>query len=95
MIDKYTKERIAKRAYEIFEWRKENNLPGSSLGDWLEAESEILNDRRTKNCPKCGFSLLARENNEIICLKCDWRTEAKRDIDKVVPRVEEIRKDWG
>jgi hypothetical protein len=30
------------RAYELFEWRRENNEPGCALGDWLEAEKDIL-----------------------------------------------------
>ena len=31
------------RAYDIFEYRRENNIPGCALGDWLQAEREVLN----------------------------------------------------
>jgi hypothetical protein len=34
---------IRQRAYEIY--RQRNGEPGSELGDWLQAESEILRAR--------------------------------------------------
>ena len=30
------------RAYEIWEWRSEYNIPGDALQDWREAEREVL-----------------------------------------------------
>jgi DNA-directed RNA polymerase subunit RPC12/RpoP len=98
MIDKQIKQKIEQRAFEIFEWRKENGVPGSALGDWLEAECEIITDRRTNNnsCPECGFKLLALSANKIICLntKCDYSIEAKRKDDSQIPNLNDIKKDW-
>jgi hypothetical protein len=98
MIDKHLKEKIEKRAYEIYEWRKENGVPGCALGDWLEAESEIIPDRRTnkEGCPKCGYKLLARKDDEIICLRreCNWKSKAKRKLDQEIFAFNEIKKDW-
>jgi len=97
MIDKYIREKVEKRAYEIYEWRKENNIVGNHLDDWFQAEAEIIIDRRANNvCPKCGFGLLARNNNEIVCLnsKCDYKIEAKRKLDETIPDISEIKKIW-
>jgi hypothetical protein len=33
---------IELKAYYIYEWRRENNEPGDALGDWREAEKQIL-----------------------------------------------------
>ena len=33
---------IRSRAYEIWEWRIEYDVAGSELGDWCEAEREVL-----------------------------------------------------
>lgn len=98
MIDKLLQERIAARAYSIYEWRIANNIPGSAADDWMEAEGEIIPDRRMiTGCPKCGFTLLARSDGEMFCLKttCDWRIKAKRLCDKDKPDFKEIRKEWG
>jgi len=97
MIDKYIREKIEARAYEIYEWRKENNVPGSALSDWEQAEIEIITDRRTNaGCPKCDFNLVARNDGEIFCLRngCDWKIEAKRKFDKNIPDINEIKRDW-
>ena len=97
MIDKRIREKIEYRAWEISEWRKENNIPGSALGDWLQAESEIIPDRRINaGCLKCGSKLLARTDGEIFCLKigCDWRIKAKREFDKNIIDFQEIKKEW-
>lgn len=32
---------IEKRAYEIYENRKKNHIPGDDFTDWLQAQSEI------------------------------------------------------
>ncbi|HNZ26880.1 MAG TPA: DUF2934 domain-containing protein [Spirochaetota bacterium] len=32
---------IEKRAYEIYEERKKNHIPGDDFTDWLQAQSEI------------------------------------------------------
>jgi hypothetical protein len=37
------KQKIEKRAYEIYQERLKKGIPGSALGDWLCAEAEILN----------------------------------------------------
>lgn len=95
MIDKFQREKIQTRAFEIFEWRRENDIAGCALGDWLEAETEFVIDKRTNDgCPKCGYSLIARRDDKIICLKCDWNIEAKRKTDKETADFNEIRKDW-
>ena len=36
-------QKIRERAYEIWEYRIENNLFGDTLSDWLRAEVEIEN----------------------------------------------------
>ena len=97
MIDKHIREKIELRAFEIYEWRKENNIPGCALGDWLDAQSEIITDRRAEGCPKCGSKLLARKDNMIICLKssCDFQVERKRKLDEDIPDFKEIKKIWG
>jgi len=98
MINKNIREKIEARAYELYEWRKENNVPGSALGDWLDAQAEIFDQRQNnENCPKCGFKLLARYNDKIICLnhKCDWEIETKRKLDEKIPDFAEIKKNWN
>ena len=47
---KTLKEQIAERAYEIWEWRMENDQPGDALSDWLEAEEEIIEKYRGVGC---------------------------------------------
>ena len=34
---------INQRAYEIFEWRRDNNEDGDDKSDWFLAEEEIVN----------------------------------------------------
>jgi predicted RNA-binding Zn-ribbon protein involved in translation (DUF1610 family) len=97
VIDKHLKEKIELRAHEIYEWRQANNVPGNATTDWFEAQEEVIADRRTNfGCPKCGFPMLARNNEEIFCLKneCDYREKAKRDSDKDIPKFSDIKKDW-
>jgi hypothetical protein len=40
-------EDIAFRAYLIGEKRQQLGLPGDSLGDWVEAERQLLGERKT------------------------------------------------
>ena len=40
-----THEQIQKKAYERYEWRKRNNMPGNEKGDWSWAEFEVLNEQ--------------------------------------------------
>ena len=40
-------EDIALRAYFIAEKRQQLGLPGDSLGDWIEAERQLLGERAT------------------------------------------------
>ena len=35
-------QRIRERAFEIYEWRIENDVEGCALGDWLEAKEEVM-----------------------------------------------------
>ena len=96
MIDKYLKEKIQIKAYAIWKHRKEHNISGSALGDWLEAQREIFEKRQIKGCPICGYSLLAKENGKIICLRvgCNWTIETKRKTDENLPNFNEIKKEW-
>ncbi len=95
MFNKRIREKIEARAFEIYSYRTENNIAGSSLDDWFQAESEIITDRRMDNgCPKCNFKLLARRDDKIICLRCDFEIEAKRKLDKDMPDFSDIKKDW-
>ncbi len=88
-------QRIKIRAYEIYEYRKENGIMGSSTTDWLEAEEEICIDRRVNDgCPNCHFKLIARRDNKIICLKCNFEIETKRKEDENISRLSEIKKIW-
>ena len=50
MSDGSRLEKIAKRAYELFEAR--GGLPGNDLGDWLRAEREIAASDKTVSAPK-------------------------------------------
>ena len=52
-------ERIRKRAYEIYQWRKEYNVEGNEQSDWLEAESEINEEEKWTPRQKYGLG-----NNE-------------------------------
>jgi hypothetical protein len=38
---------IALRAYFIAEKRQKDGLPGDSLSDWVQAEAELISERRT------------------------------------------------
>jgi len=96
-MDTKLRERIEKKAHEIYLYRLKNHIPGCSLGDWLEAEAIILKDRRTSDgCPRCGGNLLARKDNKMICLMpgCGWEIEAKRLEDKGRPTMQELKKLW-
>jgi len=48
-------------------------------------------------CPKCHFQLLAREDNYIICLSstCDWKIESKRIKDNNIPKISELKENYG
>jgi hypothetical protein len=53
-----------------------------------------MDNRKVKNvCPKCGCLLLARENDEIICLdfNCSWREKSKRVSDKDIPHIQDLK----
>lgn len=41
-------EHIQHRAYEIYQERMQNNMPGDMISDWVKAEQEI-NSLETKN----------------------------------------------
>jgi len=96
MIDKQGKKKVAARAFEIYEYRQANGIPGCALQDWLEAELDLCDRRQVTGCPKCGWPLF-RSNTMLICIKdgCNWQTEAKRNADKDRPSFQEARKDWN
>lgn len=50
-------------------------------------------EKRNNCCPKCGYKLLAREDDEIICLNlsCDWRILSKRVDDLRVANFQELK----
>ena len=54
------------------------------------------NDRRRNQCP-CGSKLFYQESEYIYCAKsgCENRWLAKRESDKNIPTLADIRKDWG
>ena len=97
MIDKQSKEKVAARAFEIYEYRQANGIPGCALQDWLEAELDLCDRRQITGCPKCNFPLLTRKDDNITCLSntCDWQVKAKRDTDSKIPTVQELKKDWN
>lgn len=41
-INEILKKEIEERAYDMWEFRCEYNIPGDALSDWLAAEKEIL-----------------------------------------------------
>ena len=91
------KQKIEKRAYEIYQERLKKGIPGSALGDWLCAEAEILKDRRMNDgCPRCGRKLLALQDKYVVCLNpnCSWKIEAKRIEDFKLPKAVEVKKLW-
>ena len=97
MIDKTLQDRIARKAFSIYEWRQANNIPGSSQEDWDEATLEIIPDRRTVDgCPEHGPNLKFRNNDKINCLRngCNFTTPARRKLDEDVATIAEIKKVW-
>lgn len=57
----------------------------------------IIERRKTKNCPRCGYHLLARKDDEIICLStaCNWSTNMKRETDKDLADIVTLQRDWN
>jgi len=41
-------EEIRLRAYELYEWYRDEGYPNNPMRDWLEAEVEILRERANK-----------------------------------------------
>lgn len=52
---------------------------------------------RNRKCPECGGVLLARSGTKIICLNfgCPWEIESRRDEDKEIPDLSQLKKDWN
>lgn len=52
---------------------------------------------RNKCCPKCNSKLLARQNDEIICLNygCNWSIDSKREEDKEIPTLGYLKKEYN
>jgi len=59
--------------------------------------------RRNERCPECQGFLCHYEEaykgfpriDEVRCLSCGWRIEAKRKTDKVIPTQKEIKQSWS
>jgi hypothetical protein len=49
MSNAVDREKIAQRAYQIYEER--GKTPGSDFKDWVQAEKELLGQEKTKNQP--------------------------------------------
>lgn len=52
---------------------------------------------RKNVCPECGYHILARKDDRIICLKpggCDWSVESKRESDVELRTYAEIRREF-
>lgn len=58
---------------------------------------EKIERRNFRGCPVCGYHLLARENDDIICLSnsCNWRVKAKRENDKNVNSISTLKSEWA
>jgi len=54
---------------------------------------------RSYKCPKCGYHLLARMDNYVVCLNpdpdCGWKIESKRDEDGKLPLLSTIKEIWN
>lgn len=55
-----------------------------------------MNERRKYKCPACGYHLLAREGDRVICLdnNCNWSTDVRRKEDYEIPDIQKLRKEW-
>lgn len=108
MIDKLLKQKIEALAYEKYLYRMANGLfqvvdnfghlrDITAEDDYLEAEKDLCDRRQIDNCPKCGFTILSRENNNLICLRsgCDWKVTAKRNTDTKIPDIQELKRDFN
>jgi len=94
MIDKFHRQKIEERARQIYEYRVKNGISGCAVDDWLKAESGLVDRRQIKVCPICDYQLIARDGNKIICLRCNWKIEAKRKLDGSLADYSELRKNW-
>jgi len=56
-----------------------------------------MENRRSYRCPKCGYHLLAREGDKVICLSysCNWETEARRKEDYEIPDIQNIKREYN
>lgn len=53
---------------------------------------------RKQSCPICGFNIIAKVDNNIYCLnpkQCTWTTAVRREEDKQLPDIHEIKNMWG
>lgn len=55
-----------------------------------------INTNRNNCCPKCGGKLLARCGDKIFCLdsSCEWFVISKREDDKKLPDIHELKDNW-
>ncbi len=63
-INEILRKEIEERAYDMFEFRKEYNIPGDALSDWLQAEKEIMS-WYNPNTHICMFQKICGINKEI------------------------------
>jgi len=53
---------------------------------------------RKNCCPECDSKLLARVINKIkdniICLSCSWEIKSKREEDKGLPKLSQLKQEW-
>jgi transcriptional regulator NrdR family protein len=49
---------------------------------------------RRNNCPACNSKFLATDTIDVYCLTCMWKTKAKREVDKELPQMKDIQREW-
>jgi len=49
---------------------------------------------RSNKCPNCGSKFLATDTEFVYCLSCNWKVKSKREVDKVLPQIKDINREW-
>jgi ribosomal protein S27AE len=96
MNKKGLEELIRIRAFELYEFYRDEGYPDDPLRNYLQAEAELADNRQTRGCPKCGFKILGGHDDKIICLRnnCDWQIDSKRFADRNIPKISELKNNW-
>lgn len=57
----------------------------------------MIEKRNGQKCPTCGYNLIARKDDFLICLRpsCNWQFKAKRQEDINVPLYTELKNDFN